>query len=555
MTSAEILIVGAGPAGLTLANDLALRDVPFRIVDSAPEPLRESRAHGFGNRTLLALDKLGLAEPMLAAAKQPPPVLREYFGKRLVREQDLASVPRDPYPAMLAIFQQRVTRVLEAALKTKGQAVEWSARLVSIQTNGNGVIATVERDGLPNVIQARWIVGCEGSRSVVRSALGLDDPSAAKPSTRAAKTVFQAILCECDADWNLSRDIWWIWQSVNGSCSAIFNDFTGKWHIHAIDPGNAEPSLERVERLLRQRSGIRDVCLSDADWVRRASFSSHAARRFLAGSGAVVGDAAHTFNSVAGQGLHFAIEDAINLGWKLALTVKGASSASLLETYDTERRERYADARARSRWAERLLGLPAWTAKPFWTLVYIIGSRRRSNSANASRQSEELAMNYPKSPLARQRSAQATTRTRAGMHAPDATCKIDGAPIRLLEIIRGPQADLLLFTGFEPSPKTISKLRALAESVVPLRAYLRVRWVFPSEAQASAAGFRDGDLDIVTDEFEQVQAAFGIKGPEAVYLRPDGYIGLRLSSLRPRSLVNYLKLIYDHNLMGVGRDH
>jgi 2-polyprenyl-6-methoxyphenol hydroxylase-like FAD-dependent oxidoreductase len=93
-----VLIAGGGVGGLTLANDLASRGIPFRVIDPLPEPVRESRAHGFGARTLLALDKLGLVEPMLAAAKQPPPVFREYFGGTLVGELDMATVSRDPYP-------------------------------------------------------------------------------------------------------------------------------------------------------------------------------------------------------------------------------------------------------------------------------------------------------------------------------------------------------------------------------------------------------------------------------------------------------------------------
>jgi 2-polyprenyl-6-methoxyphenol hydroxylase-like FAD-dependent oxidoreductase len=547
VTAADILIVGAGPAGLTLANDLAMRGAPFRIIDSASEPMCESRAHGFANRTLLALDKLGLAEPILAAAKQPPPVLREYFGKTLVREQDLGTLPHDPYPAMLAVFQQRVTRVLEAALITRGHEVEWSTRLVSLQTEAHGVVAAVKRNGCPEVIKARWIVGCEGGRSIVRSALGLDDPMASKTSRGAKKSGFPILLCECDADWDLSRDIWWVWQSVGGSCSAIFNDFTGKWHISAMDLGGAEPTLERVEQLLRRRSSV-GVRLGGADWVRRATSTGHAATRFMTAAGAVVGDAAHTFASVAGQGLHFAIEDAINLGWKLALKQQGAASPSLLETYDTERRERYEDALARSRTAERFLTLPAWVTKPIFAALYFVGRRARSNTANASKQSEQLQMSYPASPLTRQASPQATPGSRAGMHAPDAPCRIGGAPSRLLEIIRGPQADLLLFTGPGPSPKAIADLRALTESIEPLRAHMRVRWVFPSEAHASEAGLREDDPSVIVDGLEALQDAFGIQNPEVVYLRPDGYIGLRSASLEVRSLLSYLGLIYDRSL-------
>src|SRR6516225_2290248 len=152
-----VLIAGAGVGGLTLANSLAMRGVPFRVIDLLQEPVRDSRAHGFGNRTLLALDKIGLVEPMLAAAKQPPPVLREYFGGTMVGEHDLGAVPHDPYPTMLPIFQQRVVRVLEAALIEHGHRVEWSTRLVSFEIDGGGVAATVERKGGTDTIRAGWI--------------------------------------------------------------------------------------------------------------------------------------------------------------------------------------------------------------------------------------------------------------------------------------------------------------------------------------------------------------------------------------------------------------
>src|SRR5258707_3984630 len=172
-----VLIAGGGVSGLTLANDLALRGIPFRVIDPLPEPVRDSRAHGFGARTLLALDKLGLVEAMLAAAKQPPPVLREYFGGTLVGGLDLGAVPHDPYPAMLAIFQQRVARVLEAALIERGHRVEWSTRLMSFEMDEKGVVAIVDSGGCVQTIQAGWIVVAVGSIRVIRTGLDLDDPA------------------------------------------------------------------------------------------------------------------------------------------------------------------------------------------------------------------------------------------------------------------------------------------------------------------------------------------------------------------------------------------
>jgi 2-polyprenyl-6-methoxyphenol hydroxylase-like FAD-dependent oxidoreductase len=539
-----VLIAGGGVGGLTLANDLALRGVPFRVIDPLPEPVRDSRAHGFGARTLLALDKLGLVESMLAAAKQPPPVLREYFGRTLVGELDLGAVPRDPYPAMLAIFQQRVVRVLEAALIERGHRVEWSTRLMSFEMDEKGVVATVDRGGSVETIKARWIVGADGSMSVVRKTLGLDDPNAVKASGEASRSLLRGLLCECDADWKLSRDVWWLWQERDGFAGAEYNDFTNKWHLQVIDLEGTQATLERMEVLLRKRSGIHTVHLSNPAWVHQATFSQHAATRFLAGRGALLGDAAHTFSSVAGQGLHFAIEDALNLGWKLALTIAGAASPSLLQTYETERRERFDNAIEKTRWTKRFLTLHGMAAKVFWALLYFMGRRFRSISSIALKQAEKLDMNYPRSPLSRQDSTQMTPHTRAGMHAPDAPCRIGGRPSRLLEILRGPKADLLLFAGLSPTPEAIRALQVLEESVASLQEHVRVRYVFPSQAYASDAGMSVDDPQVIVDGLEKLHAVFGMERPEIVYVRPDGYIGLRTENLDARSLSYYFKLIY-----------
>lgn len=120
---ADVLIVGGGPGGLTLANDLAARRISFRVIDPLPEPVRDSRAHGMLGRTLAALNKFGLVEPMLAAAKKPTPVLREYFEHKLVAEADFATVHRDPYLVSLPIFRQRVVRVLDTALTAQHQDI------------------------------------------------------------------------------------------------------------------------------------------------------------------------------------------------------------------------------------------------------------------------------------------------------------------------------------------------------------------------------------------------------------------------------------------------
>ncbi len=538
----DVLIVGAGPGGLTLANDLAARGISFRVIDPLPEPVRNSRAHGMLGCTLMALDKLGLVEPMLAAAKKPTPVLREYFGRKLVAETDFATVRRDPYPATLPIFQQRVVRVLDAALTARGHGVEWSTGLVTFTMDDGGVVAQVDRNGIRDTIRAKWIVGCDGGRSTVRKTLTAEFPG--EPSG------LRGLFCECDLDWKRSRDIWWTWQNKEGLVATIYNDFTEKWHILFMDlkkRGSASDSsdFERAGVLLREMSGDHDVHLSDPVWIQGDfSPSQRIAEHFVIGHAALTGDAAHVFSSVAGHGVHCAIEDALNLGWKLGLTISGAASPSLLETYDTERRGHANDVIRETRWIQRFMNLRPSLRNVLWAAFYLIGKHLRSISATFNKQAEKLVSDYGKSPLSRQDSSAMMPGARAGLHVPDAACRVGGRPSRLLEIIRGPQADLLLFVGLCPTPQTVNALRTVDQSVASLRAYVHVHYVFSSQAYANSAGLSEDDPRVIVDGLEKIQSEFGIREPEIIYIRPDGYIGLRTQELRPQQLRNYLDQIY-----------
>jgi 2-polyprenyl-6-methoxyphenol hydroxylase-like FAD-dependent oxidoreductase len=546
-SSEVVLIAGAGVAGLTLANDLASRGIPFRVIDPLPEPVRESRAHGMQGRTLRALNTLGLAEPMLAAATKPTPVLREYFGGKLVAETDFAKAPLDPYPLLLPIFQQHVVRVLAAALAERGYGVEWQTELKTIEDNSAGV-ATVARDGHIETIKARWIVGCDGSHSAVRKSITSEFPGESYE--------LSGLFCECDIDWMRSRDIWWTWQSPQGLVAAIYNDFVEKWHVLALDVElsgiQSDPSaFERIGFLLRRLSGDENVRLANPNWVHaERSPSQRIVDRMIAGRVALAGDAAHVFSSAAGHGVHCAVEDALNLGWKLGLTIAGAASSSLLQTYDLERRGHAADVIRKTRSVQRFMKLRGNARKATWSLLYIVGKHLRSISAIASKQADKLVTDYGGSPLSRNESKQITAGTWAGMQAPDAPCRIGGRPSRLLEIIRGPQAHLLLFAGLSPTVATTRALQAVVENIRSLRQHLRVFYVFPSLAYASKAGMHDDDPDVIVDGVEKLHAAFGIRESEAVYLRPDGYIGLRTQDIINKQVVlDYLKLIYDDKLL------
>jgi 2-polyprenyl-6-methoxyphenol hydroxylase-like FAD-dependent oxidoreductase len=167
------------------------------------------------------------------------PGQKAYFGKKLT-ETDFSKVPRDPYPLLVPIFQQRVVRVLETALERRDHRVEWSSRLLTFMADEDGVTAEVDRNGTRDSIRAGWIVGCDGGRSVVRKTLSANFPGESS-SQRGL------LICECDLEWSLSRDIWWTWHGNAGFAAAIYNDFTGKWHILIHDLGQQDPGSGPVD--------------------------------------------------------------------------------------------------------------------------------------------------------------------------------------------------------------------------------------------------------------------------------------------------------------------
>jgi 2-polyprenyl-6-methoxyphenol hydroxylase-like FAD-dependent oxidoreductase len=543
-TDTDVLIVGAGPVGLTLANDLAARGVPFRIIDLLAEPTRNSRAHGLQSRTLEELDALGLAEPLLAAAQHPQPAFLILSGQKTVARIDFSRFHHEPFPYQLVIWQQRVERVLQTALEQRGHSVERSTRLLTFEMDEEGVTAHVERgNGHQDTLRAAWIVGCDGGRSTVRETLGLKMHGTTIPHN--------FMLGEFDIHWNRSRDAMYEWWHKDGMVSATYIDFTNKWHIivEYTESQHESPSLDWMQALFRKRTGDPDVELSNPAWISEATFHQAMPDRFIEGRAILAGDAAHVHSAAGGQGMNTGIQDALNLGWKLALTASGAASPTLLQTYGSER---LPNARSVLRTTQRYhrIELPhgalaQWLAGTFFRALGTVGP---FGNAVAERVGM-LDISYPDSPLSRQESPQATRRTRAGCHVPDAPCRLGGCATRLFEILRGTQAHLLLFAGFAPTPETVRALRAIRQRIGPLDTHLRPHFVFASETDAGDAGV--SDAHVITDGGEYLQTAFGMREPEILYVRPDGYIGLRTQNLDGAALSAYLGRIY----AGVKQDH
>lgn len=534
--STKVLIVGAGPVGLTLAVDLAKRGIPFRIIDILAEPNRNSRAHGVQSRTLECLDILALAQPILDEAQSPQPCMTIRRGSRTVARLDFAGACHTPFPYELLIWQQNIEKTLRETLTSLGHEIEWNSKLARLSQHPGQVSATIERGSAKERIMAEWLVGCDGEKSMVRREADLQMQGAAMPHS--------FLLGEFDIAWGESTDTVLQWWHPNGITVAVYIDLTQKWHV-IIESRKAEdtqPTLDRFQSLFTERTEDPSATLSKPVWMNHATFDAAMSDRFIVGRVLLAGDSAHVHSSAGGQGLNTGVQDALNLGWKLALAANGTAAPSLLQTYDEERVDNARRVLAETIRYHRFV-LPSSPLAMFFTGLYFRAlGRNRTIGDAARRKVGMLNIGYRGGPLSGMTTENRKTRVRAGDFLPDASCRIMRKPGHLRDILRGTRATLLMYTGINPDAHTLAAMCGIEQSLAPLNASVSARYVFSSETDLASA--QPAGEGIVLDGCGYIRSALGFTGPELVFVRPDGYIGLRTPDITQRTLFDYLHWIY-----------
>ncbi|MFD8154917.1 MULTISPECIES: FAD-dependent monooxygenase [unclassified Streptomyces] len=517
--SPDVLVVGAGPTGLTLALEAHDHGARVRIVERRPDAFRPSRALIVHPRTLEVLRPLGVTGAVLERADTAPTVLLR-LGPRSV-ETALADfdLPGTAFPHLSLVRQADVEAVLTRALGDRGVRVERDTELLGARDEGDGAKAVLRTPGGVEEVRCRYLAGCDGPASTVRSAAGfgwrgrpyrvevvladLDLTSASGRSLVSGAQVFPAreglVLL-----FPLGEQAAWRLLATRRSAGGTAEDFG--------QPGDAVARDELQELLTDAGTRTR---IENLAWSARVPLRCGLARRFRIGRLFLAGDAAHNYSPATGQGMNAGVQDAVNLGWKLALASQRAGGDSptradgdpLLDSYEQERRpaahHRLLLTHA-AFWAEASSGrIPSWlrgAAAPYAAPVVPALLRRRRLVAEAVRVVSQLRVTYRRSPLSVQGTPVLRGAPRPGDRVPDAAVDVAGSPGRLHELLAHPGAHLLL------------QRDAAAPPPAPTGSYVSVLRLTSSPGRGMVA------------------------------VRPDGHVGFQCGGADAAGLIRWLRL-------------
>ncbi|GAB4510910.1 MAG: FAD-dependent monooxygenase [Sulfuricaulis sp.] len=511
---ADVLIVGAGPTGLMLANQLGRRGIQALIIDRHSGPAQQTRAMAVHARTLEIYSKLGIAERALELGQRGNGANMWAGGKRRARIP-LGDIGKSisPFPFVLMLGQDDNERIMGDHLRHWGMAVQWNTELIALEQQTGHVTATLKlADGSTRRVTAAYVAGCDGGHSTVRELNGIGFPG--EPYEHVffvADTEATGPMVKEELNVYLWRDGFHLFFPMRG---------TDRWRVIGILPRHLRErnnlSFDDAMPAIRQEAGA-DLSFKSCSWFSTYRIHHRRAERFRDRRCFLLGDAAHVHSPMGGQGMNTGLQDAYNLAWKLALVVLGRADTALLDSYEAERlpvAQRLLDTTDR---AFRLVVSDAWIAGIFRRRIIariaaFVMTREWARKL-AFRTLSQTGIHYRNSPLSQNLAGLPNDAPRAGDRFPW---------LRLRFQANGPVEDL-----FQKLDDTCFNLIVIGQPA-------------PSELMSGP-----GDLlrtHVIPDDAHNARELAGahIPLPAFYLLRPDGHVGLAGIRLEAAAVTHYL---------------
>lgn len=530
-TSTDVLIVGAGPVGLTLAVQLRRRGIDVLVVDRLTRRAPYAKAVGVSPRTMEVFDSLGVVRAALDASVRMRGQLVYSDGAPPVR-MEMPLPDEVPY-RFVAMPQYETERILADALAAHGGHVTRGVEFTGFTQHDDTVTSTLHGPRGGSTVSSRYLVGCDGAHSLVRKGLGVEFEGDAFPE--------EYMLADVEVDWNQPvgygiRAVHHTGGAVDDLLVAIPLPGDRRYRISMLVPdelattakagevahgleGGRAPELRHVQAVL-DRLAPEPTTASSMRWSSVFRISHRLARRYSHDRVFLAGDAAHIHPPTGAQGMNTGIQDATNLGWKLALAVQGHAAEDLLDSYHLERHPV----------GEEVVGRTVRHARQG------IGAGE-SDPGVAILREAQLLVAYPDSPLvAADGPADTGPVPRPGDRAPDATgLTQDGAavPTRVHELLRHPGHTLLLWASHTDE---LDAQCTLAAAVADrYGSAVRCQVIVDRAAQiADASGI------VLRDTGGRFAAGYGTRPRAAYLIRPDGHLGYRSDSASAARIAAFL---------------
>ena len=525
--SVDVLIVGAGPTGLALAAQLEAFGATFRIIDRQADRVHESRALAIQPRTLEVLAGLGIADTLVERGN--PAVRLQMHSPGRTTEVPLfdTGLEDTAYPFLLFLSQAETEAVLDEHLTGHGISVERQVELRALDQRPDYVVCTLHHHSShPEHLHARYVVGCDGAQSTVRELTGIAFTGAAYPQT--------FVLADLPAR-GLDPGAVHVFLSRVGMLFFFPLGHPAPWRLLGMEPrGHARsadvaPDLAALQALADAYTDNK-VVLDDAAWATYFRLHHRHADHYRDRRVFLAGDAAHIHSPAGAQGMNTGIQDAWNLGWKLALVARGDATPDLLDTYETERRPvgrdvlRFTDRAFTIATSTNPLVRLARTRLAPRLLRTVLRSRR--GRSYGFRALSQLTINYRDSPAVAEGQSRLRHGPKPGDRLPDAPVTLDGHPTTLHRALAAPAYQLLLTGAPEAWPhETLTTARGGHQKLV--------------HTHHLTAQHHPGAL---LDTHHQADGLLGIdpNRPAHHLVRPDGHIAYRAAGTNLAGLHTYL---------------